>query len=418
MTTAAALEDVHRYDLASGVIKSHRETPQGGYVVHANLTRTGVFHYPQPDGTVRRELRHPDEVFDRDSLDSLKHSTITVEHPQRVTPTNWKDVAVGHVADVPKRDGRFVAGDIAVQHGPAMRDVDKGKLEEVSCGYVCQLDPTPGTFNGEKYDAIQRKIRYNHVALLPRGAGRAGPEVRLHLDGTTSMPESEDGGPSYVRRMAGEKTVEEKLADLTARADALEATNKTLVAEAAALKAAPKSDPAVTAELERLRVDSQRLAGENAALRAQTEGANKERKDRQEIEAFDAAVAERTQILSDAKRVLGARWDGQGKSSAQIKREVLAKLTPRVTYDGKDANFVEGAYAIAIEGGRAQRQSFDDVADLSTPFMTRDGKAKPADDEPDEDDKEPKANAAYDAMVARDQGAWKKKRDKGASARH
>jgi hypothetical protein len=50
-------------------------------------------------------------------------------------------------------------------------------------GYFAEFDPTPGVApEGETYDGIQRRIRYNHLSLLRAGEGRAGPDVRLLLD--------------------------------------------------------------------------------------------------------------------------------------------------------------------------------------------------------------------------------------------
>jgi hypothetical protein len=189
-------EHVRRVDLASGSVGESRTTPQGGIIARANLTRTGVFDYRQPDGTIRRELRHPDEVFDKKSLDSLAHAPLTIDHPDKVTPHNYKRVTVGHVAGTPHRAGKFVQQDVLVQDADAIDAAKKGKLQELSCGYECAIDPTPGDYNGEKYDAIQRRIRYNHVAAGPAGWGRAGPEVRMHLDSGAAISLAPDAAAS------------------------------------------------------------------------------------------------------------------------------------------------------------------------------------------------------------------------------
>lgn len=192
METVSRWERVQRFDLRSGELEGHKETQIGGVVARANLTRTGVFLYRNADGSERRELRHPDEVFNPESLDSLAHATLTDDHPgSKVTTDSWRRDTIGHVAGRGKRSGQFVAGEIHVQHGPAAEKVKSGKLQEISCGYECQLDPTPGEWNGEHYDGIQRQIRYNHVALGPRGWGRAGSEVRLHLDSAALVSGSE-----------------------------------------------------------------------------------------------------------------------------------------------------------------------------------------------------------------------------------
>lgn len=44
-------------------------------------------------------------------------------------------------------------------------------------GYFCDYELTPGTFNGIHYDAVQRNIRGNHIALVEEG--RMGSDVRV-----------------------------------------------------------------------------------------------------------------------------------------------------------------------------------------------------------------------------------------------
>jgi hypothetical protein len=59
----------------------------------------------------------------------------------------------------------------------AIKDIEAGK-RELSAGYTCELDFTPGkTATGDAYDAVQKNIRLNHVAIVSRG--RAGSKVRI-----------------------------------------------------------------------------------------------------------------------------------------------------------------------------------------------------------------------------------------------
>ena len=55
--------------------------------------------------------------------------------------------------------------------GDAIRQVEDGSLQELSCGYSVDIDPTPGVWEGQKYDTRQLNHEYNHVALLPKGSG-------------------------------------------------------------------------------------------------------------------------------------------------------------------------------------------------------------------------------------------------------
>lgn len=160
------------------------ETLSSGAIrVRANVTRTGLFLYPNRKGA-ERQYRPPEEVFAVESLESLRDIPVTVAHPKEseVNPENAKDVIVGHVggAGAPEGD-RFVRAPVVVWDPDVAPLVLRGG--DVSLGYSATLDMTSGvTPDGEEFDAIQRNIRYNHLSLLLPGEGRAGPEVRILLD--------------------------------------------------------------------------------------------------------------------------------------------------------------------------------------------------------------------------------------------
>jgi uncharacterized protein len=54
--------------------------------------------------------------------------------------------------------------------------VDNGK-RELSLGYRCRFDATPGTFEGVRYDYVQRTMRGNHLASV--NDGRSGPDIAV-----------------------------------------------------------------------------------------------------------------------------------------------------------------------------------------------------------------------------------------------
>ena len=55
-------------------------TKEGYLMDHPVVTSTGIFEYQNPDGTVRRELRLPEEVFDPASLASYKGKPVILTH--------------------------------------------------------------------------------------------------------------------------------------------------------------------------------------------------------------------------------------------------------------------------------------------------------------------------------------------------
>lgn len=180
-------EQVARFDYIGSLGKFER-TSVGGIRVPARLTRTGILEYRLPNGKVRRELRTPEEVFRADSLKTLVGATVTdLEHHRGLLdPETWKDATLGH-ADNIRADGKFVVADLNINDADAVRQVENRELHDISCGYQCRLDFTPGIYEGQPYDAIQRDIRYNHVAVLPPGKGRAGTDVALRLDANDAV---------------------------------------------------------------------------------------------------------------------------------------------------------------------------------------------------------------------------------------
>ena len=182
-----------RFDLATSVpVANITRTPIGGLRIDARPTRVGVLAYRYSDGSIKREYRPPSEVFRADSLASMRGAAVTIGHPpELVTPDTWRSVNVGSVGEDVREDGDLVAASVAVNDAAALAQIGTRDVIELSSGYTCDTDETPGvTPTGEAYDAIQKNIVYNHVALLPAGTGRAGADCRLRLDAASAIRES------------------------------------------------------------------------------------------------------------------------------------------------------------------------------------------------------------------------------------
>lgn len=144
------------------------------------LSRTGVFTYRAHDGSLRRELRHPDEVFKADSLATLRGIPITDEHHGKVGANNVKPHLIGSVLSDGRQDEANLVADLVIH----VTDAVTGGKKELSLGYETDLIEQAGDYNGERYDAVQTNIRYNHLALVNRG--RAG-NARLNLDAAQAV---------------------------------------------------------------------------------------------------------------------------------------------------------------------------------------------------------------------------------------
>ena len=142
------------------------------------LTSTGIFEYTNPDGSVRRELRLPDEVFAPESLASYFGKPIIITHDAGlITKENVHREAVGTILSEGFQDGQNVRAEIVIHDTDEMK---ASGLKELSLGYNLDLDKTPGMWEGQPYDAIQRNISINHLALVLEA--RAGEQARLNID--------------------------------------------------------------------------------------------------------------------------------------------------------------------------------------------------------------------------------------------
>lgn len=174
-----------------GTIKGKTSRTAEGYLrADAVVTRCGVFNYKNPDGSVRRELRHPDDVFNQVSLDSMKMIPMTNEHPEvkLLDASTAKKFQVGFTGENVRRDENDVMTSITATDSATIKDVDNGK-KELSCGYTLDLVREDGIYEGQKYDFRQTNILYNHVAFT--GRGRAGT-ARLNLDAQDAVELSDD----------------------------------------------------------------------------------------------------------------------------------------------------------------------------------------------------------------------------------
>lgn len=155
-------------------------TPEGYIKGSAIVTRTGVFKYIDNQGNVRLELRHPDDILEEDSLDSLKQIPITVEHPTvLVDSTNVKQLGVGLTGETVKIDGENIKTTVTITSIDGVEAINSGK-EELSLGYTLDLEEEEGIYNGQPYTHRQKNIRYNHLAIVERA--RAGANARLNFD--------------------------------------------------------------------------------------------------------------------------------------------------------------------------------------------------------------------------------------------
>ncbi len=330
--------------------------------MEAAVARTGVLEYS--DGTrTWREYRPAEEVFAEDSVATLRGAVVTDDHPEKlVTPETFKAVTCGNAEGAPRRDGNLVVTDLMVQDAALCELVKAGARKEVSCGYTCEVEHSPGvTPEGEKYDAIQRQIRHNHIALLPPGEGRSGPEVSLRLDGAAvqvrridaakgqSMKALKIRGQEFRLDGDDKKLDEEKLAMAQNAVDTVEKKADADAGELASVK-----DVLMKALQSVAALEAKMAAASAAQPPAVTEDMVPE-------EVQDAISAKRGTLRADAAKVLGADVKLDGVKADEIRRQVVAKAHPSLKLDGLSADTLRGMYEVVIASASTRNDALDNA---------------------------------------------------------
>lgn len=332
----------------------------GWLAAPARLTRTGVFLYRLGDGSTVRELRLPEEVFKADSLATAALIPVVDEHPRdnhgALDAKNTRGLQVGSVGENVVADGRFVSARIMVTDGATVEKILGGK-QELSCGYFCDREPTPGVWTDENgrshpYDLVQRNIKYNHVALV--AMGRAGPEVRVRLDSAdagmlVSETSHTDGEPVDLPHKESppmEKiTIDGVTVELSPQAAQLYARERKATADA--LEAAT-----VAAKTAKVETDKQTARAD--AADAQIKSLETKLAEANDPKRISTAVAERVQLETRARGVLGASVNLDSLDAPGVQRAVIAKLAPEIKLDGKSAEYVQAMFDHSITKHEAQ----------------------------------------------------------------
>ena len=379
-------------------------TSQGFLRVPAYLTRTGVFLYRTQDGKVIRELRHPDDVFDPISLDSLRMAPLTNDHPKEmVTPENVKTLSVGWIGDEVKPDNNLISATAIVADKVAIGDVDKGK-KELSCGYTADLVVESGTYNGEQYDVRQTNIRYNHVALVDEG--RAGPQVRLRMDSADDAIEINDSiNPTFK----GEESMKKIIIDGKTYEVTQEVYDSIMKEREASKAKLDKKDEELEKKDEEIEKKDKELEKKDEDLKKKDEEKKKEEEKKDSIQARLDAVEEKlnstsnsdainkaveTRIaIEDAAKSVGLT-DFKGKSNLDLMKETIVKHSPKFDAKDKSEAYVQARFDAVVEeiGSRNDRRE-----QLSGKFTKTDSRK---DDEFD-------SNAAREKAHADAKDGWK-----------
>lgn len=170
------------------ITQDEKDIDVNGYVTYHDvpMTKVGVFPYLgrtispelEPD-KVYMVLRPEEELTNIETLKSLENIPFINDHEmlgKKFTPAEEKGIE-GTTLENVKVNLPLITNDLKAYTERVKNLIEKSNKRDLSLGYRCRYEITPGIYNGQPYDAIQRDIRFNHIALVDEG--RMGSECRV-----------------------------------------------------------------------------------------------------------------------------------------------------------------------------------------------------------------------------------------------
>jgi len=370
-------ETSFRYDIAP--IEKYELTPEGYLRTWATIARTGVQMYTDAAGGVRREYRPEEEVGSPESLASFAGKAVTLEHPPALLDSaNTKDYQIGFSGTEVVYDNGFVRAVMTITDKDAIERIMRGDAKEVSAGYRVQFDPTPGIAEGgEHYDGVQRMIDGNHIAVVRRG--RAGPQVKLHLDRLDAADPSllslieEPSMTAKVNFDGAEFEVTESvaLAITKEREDAKMSYEDMKKQYDAMMSEASKMKEEMDAMSKETKGKCDAAEGRADALEQELEAVRAELDSAKEIN-LDSLVQERVALIDKARATLDSEFDFAGKDAREImEAAVKAVRGDAMDLSEKSDDYVQAMFDTLVESAHSDSAATDElrkaVASIASP---------------------------------------------------
>ena len=339
-----------RFD--KGEIRNAYFTSEGFLRVDAIVTRTGVFLYRNPDGTIRKELRHPDDILKKDSLSTMEMIPVALLHPadKEINASNSRTLSVGFTGQKITIDGKYIISSFKVTDESAINAIVNDGVKELSLGYRVALVDEVGEYGGESYDFRQTDVVYNHLAIVPQA--RAGSEARIELDAADAIQETEFSTDS----MESDKN---KTDDIHTQKPNKKETVMTVKISLDGIEydTAPEVKNALskaTARGDEAEAKVTTLNDDNSKLQAKLDEADEKIKKleaRDDAAAIKTAVDSRLALISQATPHLDEETIKKvaDMSDKDIKVAVIKKHFPEANLDGKDDTYIQARYDGAIE---------------------------------------------------------------------
>lgn len=340
------MPSVQRYD--SVPIRDYHFDDQTGflYVYRVPIAGAMVQKYVKSDGSEEMEAKLPEEILSDATVSSANSKPVTDGHHGLVTKDNSHDLLKGFTASNGHVEGNMLYNDITITDPNLISQIKSGDKRELSIGFETQMDPTSGTYNGTKYDAVQRNIRINHVAVVPKG--RAGHEVRLIGDSAEAVeqvePSEEKGNQMETRVVRADGQNITVAADDVEKITKLDADNSAKAKQIVDLDAQIKKLQSEKAQLQGDADTSAKKADEAQAKADSLEADNK--KLQEEFDKYKAdGVDKKLELIDKVKSFVGDEYDYHGKSDRDMKIDAVKAIKgDSVDFTDKSDTYVQAAF--------------------------------------------------------------------------
>ena len=366
-----------------------------GYVrVWGQAGKVGTLVYGEADGAPRdgwTEFVPPETLFEQASLDTLINAPLTLQHPPEFLDTSNTDrFQIGSViALAPLPDAGTLRVRVLITNAAAIKAVRSGEEVELSLGYTALVGGDPGEFEGEAFDAVQLQRRYNHLAIVTEA--RAGPDNALdRVDAHLRLAPLFRADGLRIQLRTGAKQVSKqalKKVDATLQIGDQEFTVDQEVADAFAGLEDQLADATKDEKPEDAADEEGADAKDAEGDEEEKEGEEDSKNDSHPVTLGDvkrlvadgvqqtvAALGEVTAkgkrdaarlgtVIAQAKAMLGASYNTDGKSPERIMADAVTQSVPKLKADmaaavkSKDAGRVQGIFDAArvLRGDSADR---------------------------------------------------------------
>jgi hypothetical protein len=259
----------------------------------------------------------------------------------------------------------------------AIESIMRGDAKEVSAGYRVNYDATPGvTDSGENYDGIQKEINGNHIAVVRRG--RAGPQVRLHLDRLDAANPylinsiEEPSMTAKVNFDGAEFDVSESvaLAITKERADATLSYEDMKKKYDGIMNEASKMKEEMDAMENEMKGKCDSAEGRADALAQELETAKADLEAAKQVNV-DSLVEERIALIDKARTSLDSAFDFAGKSAREIMEASIKAVRGDADLSERSDDYVMAMFDTLSESARSDstgtNQLRQAVASIASP---------------------------------------------------